>query len=148
MEDKLVWEWLCQRWASGAFKDDVTPNLVAFYKEKHWSRQKEKFINAIVEHNYNLVVEKLNEKDPDEEIEEVATSIFKDILGYKFGYAKGLAHSVIPNRFPSMQKNKAFVCLVKENEWNKTCAEMYKSKLDQIMGQMAAMRRNFSEYEK
>lgn len=38
--------------------------------------------------------------------------------------------------------------LVEENERHKSDAEMYKSKLDNMMGEIKAMRRGFSEYEK
>ncbi|XP_040986324.1 uncharacterized protein LOC121234450 [Juglans microcarpa x Juglans regia] len=44
-----VWEWLCERWASGTFK--------------------------------NLMVERLNEKDSEENVDEVATFVFKEVLG-------------------------------------------------------------------
>ncbi|KAF5476999.1 hypothetical protein F2P56_003678 [Juglans regia] len=42
-------------------KRETTPNMVAFYKETHWSRLKGKFINATTENNYNLMVEKYEE---------------------------------------------------------------------------------------
>lgn len=129
-------------------KRETAPNMVAFYKETHWSRLKGKFINATTENNYNLMVEKLKEKDPEEDVDEVAAAVFKDVLGFRSGYAQGMGHMVIPDPSPSMKKSKAFVRLAEENERNKTCAEMYKSKLDSLMSDMAGLRREFSECEK
>ncbi|XP_035542074.1 uncharacterized protein LOC109007460 [Juglans regia] len=96
----------------------------------------------------NIMVERLNEKDPDEDYEEAAADIVKDVLGFKSGYAQGMGHMVIPDPSPSMKKNKAYMRLAEENERNKGEAEMYKARLDQMMADIVAMRRNFSEYEK
>ncbi|KAF5450450.1 hypothetical protein F2P56_030804 [Juglans regia] len=130
-------------------KRETTPNLVAFYKEVHWSRKKGKFINATSEHNYNLMVEKLNEREPDEDDSDVdaAEEVFKEVLGQKSGYAQGLGHAVIPEPSPSMRKNKDFVRLFEENEKNKAAAEKVTVHLESLLDGMAAMRKNFYEYE-
>ncbi|KAG2676695.1 hypothetical protein I3760_12G065300 [Carya illinoinensis] len=120
-----VWEWLCERWASGAFKErsrrntnnrkkqkvrhtggrksfvrlmeemgEEAPNMIEFYKQTHWSREKGKFINA---------AKRLNEKGTKEDQDDDATAdVFKEVLGYKSGYALGLGHSVIPEPSPFM----------------------------------------------
>ncbi|XP_040994522.1 uncharacterized protein LOC121241018 [Juglans microcarpa x Juglans regia] len=175
-----VWEWLCDRWASGKFKEqsrrntnnrkkqkvkhtggrksfvrimeengEEAPNMIAFYKETHWSKEKGKFINAASEHNYNLMVERLNEKETEEAQDtDVAADVFKEVLGYKSGYAQGQGHSVIPEPSPFMQKNKAFKRLAEENVRNKTFANIYKTQLESILGDMADLRKQFSEHEK
>ncbi|KAG6725763.1 hypothetical protein I3842_02G047500 [Carya illinoinensis] len=175
-----VWEWLCERWASGAFKErsrrntnnrkkqkvrhtggrksfvrlmeergEEAPNLIEFYKQTHWSREKGKFINAASEFNYNLMLERLNEKGTEEDQDDDATAdVFKEVLGYKFGYALGLGHSVIPEPSPFMQKNKTFKRLAEENERNKTCANHYKTQLESLLGEMADLRKQFSEHDR
>lgn len=63
---------------------------------------------------YNLMIEKLNEKDSKEDENDAATSIFKEVLGFIFGYAQGTEHSIIHKPSPLIQKNKAFVRLTQE----------------------------------
>ncbi|KAF5459570.1 hypothetical protein F2P56_019509 [Juglans regia] len=55
----------------------------------------------------NIMVKRLNEKDPEEDYDEAAANIFKDVLGFKSGYAQGMGHMVISDPSPSMKKNKA-----------------------------------------
>lgn len=50
------------------------------------------------------MVEKLNGKDSEVDVDEAAAFIFKEVLGFRSGYAQGLGHSVIPKPPPSMQK--------------------------------------------
>ncbi|XP_040998191.1 uncharacterized protein LOC121244238 [Juglans microcarpa x Juglans regia] len=86
-------------------KRETTPNLVAFYKEVYWSRKKGKFINATSKHNYNLMVEKLNEKEPDEDEDDAdaAEEVFKKVLGQKSGNAQDISSYVLaPDNLSSM----------------------------------------------
>ncbi|KAG6730730.1 hypothetical protein I3842_01G095100 [Carya illinoinensis] len=94
------------------------------------------------------MVERLGEKESKEDVEEVAETIFKDVLGHRSGYAVGMGHMVIPDPSPLMKKSRAFIRLSKENQRNKSDAEMYKSKLDAMMTDIEALKKNFSEHEK
>ncbi|KAG2726288.1 hypothetical protein I3760_01G105500 [Carya illinoinensis] len=94
------------------------------------------------------MVERLAEKDSEEDVVEAAESIFKEVLGQRSGYAQGMGHMVIPDPSPTMKNSRAFIRLAEENQRHKSEAEMYKSKLDQMMGDIAALRQNFSEHEK
>ncbi|XP_042950195.1 uncharacterized protein LOC122282303 [Carya illinoinensis] len=68
-------------------------NMIEFYKETHWSNEKGKFINAASEHNYNLMLKRLNEKETEEDVQEAAGDVFKEVLGFKFGYkCQGIHH--------------------------------------------------------
>ncbi|KAF5457559.1 hypothetical protein F2P56_021652 [Juglans regia] len=96
----------------------------------------------------NLMVERLGEKESEEDVEEAADTIFKEVLGQKSGYAVGMGHMVIPDPSPSTKKSRAFIRLSEENDRNKSDAEMYKSKLDKMMGDIEALKKNFSEHEK
>ncbi|KAG2664953.1 hypothetical protein I3760_16G106700 [Carya illinoinensis] len=168
--EKNVWEKLCEYWASEKSmrnssyrsklkvkhtggrksfirileeKQEAALNMVAFYKQTHWSTRKGKWINAATEHNYRLA-----EKDSEEDIEEAAESVFKEVLGNRPGYAVGRGHMVIPDPSPSMKNSRAYIRLSEENAWNKTEAEMYKAKLDSMLGDIVELRKNFSEHEK
>ncbi|KAG2675739.1 hypothetical protein I3760_12G020000 [Carya illinoinensis] len=129
-------------------KSGEAPNMIAFYKETHWSREKGKWINAAAEHNYNLMIERLNEAESEENGDEAAAEVFKEVLGFKSGYAQGLGHSVIPDPSPSLKKNKAFIRLAEENERIKNSSDNYKTQLERILGDMAALRNAFSEHDK
>lgn len=100
------------------------------------------------------MVEKLNEKGSEVAIDEATASVFKEVLGFRFGYAQGLGRSVIPEPSPSMQKNKAFVRMSEKNKKNKTCADIYRTQLETLMDVMRkyffedGMRNDFSEYGK
>ncbi|KAF5451782.1 hypothetical protein F2P56_026855 [Juglans regia] len=146
MVPKPVWELLCERWASRTFKEKPRKNTINRQKLRvnHTSGRKS-FVRILEEKN--LMLERLNEKDSEEDVDEAAAEIFKDVLGFKSGYASGMGHMVIPEPSPSMKKNKAFMRLAEENEQNKSDAEMYKSKIEQ-MADIVAMKRNFYEYEK
>ncbi|KAF5477533.1 hypothetical protein F2P56_004165 [Juglans regia] len=78
-----------------------------------WQSQCERWASGTFK---NLMVEKLKEKDPEEDVDEVAAAVFKDVLGFRSGYAQGMGHMVIPDPSPSMKESKAFVRLAEENE--------------------------------
>ncbi|XP_042964368.1 uncharacterized protein LOC122298612 [Carya illinoinensis] len=96
-------------------KREAALNMVAFYRQTHWSTRKGKWINAATEHNYNLMMERLAEKESEEDIEEAAESVFKEVLGNRPGYAVGRGHMVIPDPSPSMKNSRAYIRLSEEN---------------------------------
>lgn len=63
-------------------------------------------LDILIDYLQNHMIERLNEMETDENINEAAASIFKEVVGFKSGYAQGLGHSVILEPFPSLQKNK------------------------------------------
>lgn len=94
------------------------------------------------------MMERLVEKESEEDVDEAADTIFKEVLGNRIGYAVGMGHMVIPDPSPSMKKSRAFIRLSKENQRNKSDTKMYKSKLDAMMGDIVELKKNFSEHEK
>ncbi|XP_042975529.1 uncharacterized protein LOC122307003 isoform X2 [Carya illinoinensis] len=124
------------------------PNLVAFYKEVHWSKKKSRFITETAEHNYNLMVERLNERDLNENIDEAANAVFKEVLGQRSGYARGLGYSVTPESSLSLRNNKDYQRISEENEKNKNRADLYKSKLEALKTGLLEFRKWFQDYEK
>lgn len=78
----------------------------------------------------------MNENETSDDLHEASLLVFKEKLGFKTGYAQGMGHMVIPEPLPSMQKNKAFVCMVEENERNKNSNENSKTQLEKMAGEM------------
>lgn len=89
------------------------------------------------------MVENLNEKYSKEDVDDAFAFIFKDMLGFISGYAKGMWYSVIPKPSPSMYKNNAFLRLASENKMNKTCADIYRTQLESLMGDISFVRKDF-----
>lgn len=78
----------------------------------------------------NKMIEKLNDLKPKERTDEVANIIFKEMLGYRSGYTKGLSGFVIPK--PTSSKMLAQVeHLVHKNDRHKNLATQYKIELDE-----------------
>ncbi|KAG2680007.1 hypothetical protein I3760_11G078000 [Carya illinoinensis] len=129
-------------------KHEQAPNLVAFYKEVHWSKKKGRFISETAEHNYNLMVERLNERDLDENVDEAANAVFKEVLGQRSGYARGLGYSVTPEPSLSLRNNRDYQRISKENEKNKINADLYKSQLEALKTELHEFRSQFQDFEK
>ncbi|XP_042963674.1 uncharacterized protein LOC122297630 [Carya illinoinensis] len=133
--EQTVWEWLCNRWGSDSFKKmsrqnkenrakqmvnhtsgrtsfvvlmerKKDKNMIDFYKDVHWSNKKGRFITPTTEDNYNQMVEKMNAKEPDTRTDEAAANIFREVLGHRPGYSRGMGHSVMPEspKVPGIQK--------------------------------------------
>ncbi|XP_042957265.1 uncharacterized protein LOC122292810 isoform X2 [Carya illinoinensis] len=100
--------------------NEQDPNLIRFYKEVHWSRKKGCFITDTAEHNYKLMLERLDETEVNtENNNEKCNAAFKEVLGHRSGYAKELGHSVIPEPSIALHKNRDYLRIVEENERNK-----------------------------
>ncbi|XP_035546471.1 uncharacterized protein LOC118348581 [Juglans regia] len=95
-----------------------------------------------------MMVERLNEMEPDENMDDAANAVFRDVLGHQSGYARGLGHLVIPDPSPSLLKNREFQRINEENEKNKAEAQGLKTELDAFKRDMAAMRAHFLDVEK
>ncbi|KAG2685988.1 hypothetical protein I3760_10G153600 [Carya illinoinensis] len=128
--------------------NEQAPNLVAFYKEVHWSKKKGGFITNTAEQNYNLMLERMNETELDGNMDETANAVFKEVLGYRPGYATGLGHSVIPEPSPSLLNNRNYQRVVEENEKNKNEANLYKNQLEALRSDLLEFKNQFKDYEK
>ncbi|XP_042991353.1 uncharacterized protein LOC122318221 [Carya illinoinensis] len=106
-------------------------NLVNFYKETHWSKKKGTFVTPMTETYYNTMCEKLYEIQPEECTDEAAKTIFRDVLGHRSGYTRGLGGSVITETRPSAMLAQ-LEHLGQENEKHKNEALMYKTELDEM----------------
>ncbi|KAG7945405.1 hypothetical protein I3843_03G242000 [Carya illinoinensis] len=128
--------------------NEEDPNLIQFYREVHWSRKKGCFITGQAEQNYKLMLERLDETEVNtENNNEKCNAAFKEVLGYKAGYATGLGHSVIPEASIALRKNRDYVRIVEENERNKNEAHMYKSQLEVLRDELHSFKNQFKDYQ-
>ncbi|XP_040987080.1 uncharacterized protein LOC121234974 isoform X4 [Juglans microcarpa x Juglans regia] len=79
----------------------------------------------------NTMIEKLHEMEPEKRTDEAANIIFRDVLGHRSGYARGLGGSVIPEPRPSSMSAQV-EHLAQENDKHKNEAMMYKTELDDL----------------
>ncbi|KAF5443098.1 hypothetical protein F2P56_035686 [Juglans regia] len=129
--------------------NEQVPNLIAFYKEAHWSRKKGRFITDTAEKNYNLMLERLDETEIDAgNRDEASNAAFKEVLGFRSGYATGLGHSVVPEPSPYMRNNRDYQRIVEENEKNKNDVNLYKSQLEAVRADLLEFKNQFKDYER
>ncbi|KAF5458749.1 hypothetical protein F2P56_022756 [Juglans regia] len=129
-------------------KREQAPNYVAFYKEVHCSTRNGKFITEAAEHNYNMMLERMNEMEPEDNTDDNANAVFKEVLGTRSGYVRGLGHLVLPEPSQSLLSNREFERLREENEKNKAEAEGFKKKFETFMIDLEKMKACFSECDK
>ncbi|XP_042982960.1 uncharacterized protein LOC122312424 isoform X2 [Carya illinoinensis] len=77
-------------------KRATTTNLVEFYKGSHWSKKNGKFVTSATKNTYNEMVSKMDGLEPDQRNDEAASIVFREVLGHRPGYARGLGEMVIP----------------------------------------------------
>ncbi|XP_042974295.1 uncharacterized protein LOC122305834 [Carya illinoinensis] len=94
------------------------------------------------------MLERLDETEVNtENNNEKCNAAFKEVLGYKAGYATGLGHSVIPEASIALRKNRDYVRIVEENERNKNEAHMYKSQLEVLRDELHSFKNQFKDYQ-
>ncbi|KAF5457951.1 hypothetical protein F2P56_022022 [Juglans regia] len=169
--EQPVWEWLCRRWKMSSqnkenrHKQKVNHtsgrtsfvvlmerkkdrNLIDFYKDAHWSIKKGRFITPTTEENYNKMVSMMNAKEVECRTDEAAAVIFREVLGHRSGYSRGLGHSVLPEKSTENGvPNEEYERLAEENQQNRKNAEYYQNRVIEIEGGFAAMRNHMEEYE-
>ncbi|KAF5442606.1 hypothetical protein F2P56_035246 [Juglans regia] len=151
--DPIVWVKLCGRWGSDAFKRTENGNLVDFYKETRWSKKKNKFVTDTTEETYKEMQGRLDGLGPEERSDEAATTVFREVLGHRPGYARGLGEIAIPESSRQRDKvqmqqylskvekhKKDFEQYKKDVEQYKKDAEAYKCQLDEMRTEMRALR--------
>ncbi|KAF5465369.1 hypothetical protein F2P56_015382 [Juglans regia] len=81
------------RWSDvpQAHKDELIDRV----RETHWSKKNDKFVTPTTEDVYDMVG-KLDTLEPEKQTDEIATGVFKEVLGHRPGYARGLGEMVIP----------------------------------------------------
>ncbi|XP_042972229.1 uncharacterized protein LOC122304190 [Carya illinoinensis] len=121
-------------------------NLVDFYKETRWSKKKNKFVTDATEETYKEMQGRLDGLEPEQRNDEAAATVFREVLGHRPGYARGLGEMVIPesSRQRDQVKMQCYMSEIerhkKDAEQHKKDAEEYKSQLDEMRSEMRALR--------
>ncbi|XP_042975470.1 uncharacterized protein LOC122306951 [Carya illinoinensis] len=121
-------------------------NLVDFYKETRWSKKKNKFVTDATEETYKEMTGRLDGLEPEQRNDEAAATVFREVLGHRPGYARGLGEMVIPesSRQRDQVKMQCYLSEIerhkKDSEQHKKDAEAYKSQLDEMRSEMRALR--------
>ncbi|XP_042958209.1 uncharacterized protein LOC122293818 [Carya illinoinensis] len=121
-------------------------NLVDFYKETRWSKKKNKFVTDATEEHYKEMQGRLDGLEPEERSGEAAATVFREVLGHRPGYARGLGEMVIPesSRQRDQVKMQCYQSEIerykKDAEQHKKDAEDYKSQLDEMRSEVRALR--------
>ncbi|KAG7986809.1 hypothetical protein I3843_03G100500 [Carya illinoinensis] len=94
------------------------------------------------------MVQLMNSKEPKACTDEAAARIFREVLGHRSGYSRGMGHSVMPESTKvSGVSCEEYERLVEENEANRKNAAYYQGWLEDIEGAFAAMREHMRDYE-
>ncbi|XP_041025145.1 uncharacterized protein LOC121265544 [Juglans microcarpa x Juglans regia] len=127
--------------------------LVEFYKETHWSKKNGKFVTSATEDTYKKMVSKLDDIEPEQRTDKAAASVFREILGHRPGYARGLGEMVIPEstRQRDREREKEYLALIEQHKKDadnykkdadnyKKDALSYKTQLEEMRDEMRALR--------
>ncbi|XP_041001451.1 uncharacterized protein LOC121247164 [Juglans microcarpa x Juglans regia] len=122
-------------------------NLVDFYKDVRWSKKKNQFVTSTTEDLYKEMVGKMDELEPEQSTNEAAASIFREVLGSRPGYARGLGEMVIPESTKQAESERwtEYAAAV---ERHKKEADSYKSQLEELRGDVRLLLERQLEYEK
>ncbi|XP_041026901.1 uncharacterized protein LOC121267090 [Juglans microcarpa x Juglans regia] len=122
-------------------------NLVDFYKETHWSKKKDKFVTPATEDIYKDMVGKLDNLEPDKRTDEAAAGVFREVLGRRPGYARGMGEMVIPEstRKHSLAREKEYIALI---EKHKKEAEASKIEMASMKANMEVMMEKQNETDR
>ncbi|XP_040994346.1 uncharacterized protein LOC121240888 [Juglans microcarpa x Juglans regia] len=96
----------------------------------------------------NQMVQLMNAKAPEARTDEAAACIFREVLGHRLGYSRGLGNSVMPESIKvAGVSNEEYERLAEENEENRKNAEYYRSRVEEIEGGFKMMREHMRDYE-
>lgn len=71
-------------------------NMVEFYKTTRWSKKKNMFETESAEETYKRMQSRLDVLELEQHTDEAASTVFREVLGHRPGYARGLGEMVIP----------------------------------------------------
>ncbi|XP_042940150.1 uncharacterized protein LOC122275235 [Carya illinoinensis] len=128
-------------------RSESDEHLIDFFKEVRWSKKKGKFVTPATEEKHNEMVAKYFKLEPEKQTKDVAASIFREVLGHRPGYARGLGEMVIPE---SSRQNTAekFAALTERAERHEKDAEYYKNQLEELRGNVEKVLAKQAEYDK
>ncbi|XP_035539745.1 uncharacterized protein LOC118344058 [Juglans regia] len=122
-------------------------NLVDFFKEVRWSKKNDKFVTPMTEEKYNEMVAKMAELEPEKRTKEAAATIFKEVLGHRPGYVRGLGEMVIPES-SRQSTNARIVELTERAERSEKETAHYKTLHDDLRANVMLLMEKQDKYDK
>ncbi|XP_042985669.1 uncharacterized protein LOC122314255 [Carya illinoinensis] len=142
-------------------KRAANADLVEFYKETHWSKKTGKVVTEATEATYKEMVERLDGLEPEQRTNEAAATVFREVLGSRPGYSRGLGEMVIPDstRQRDREREKEYLAMIekhkqdadnykKDAENYRKDAEGYKTQLEAIEDEVMRLRERQNETDK
>ncbi|KAF5475855.1 hypothetical protein F2P56_007617 [Juglans regia] len=125
---------------------ETEPNLIDFFKDVRWSKKKGKFVTPMTEEHYNLMVAKLDQLEPENRTKEAAAEIFREVLGHRPGYVRGLGEMVMPKS--SKDNTEEWITkLAAAAEKHEKDTQYYKSLLDELRGDVRVLLEKQAKYD-
>ncbi|XP_035540948.1 uncharacterized protein LOC108989616 [Juglans regia] len=135
-------------------KRATNANLVEFYKETRWSKKNGRFVTPAAEDTYKEMVGKMDGLEPEQRTDEAAASVFREVLGQRPGYARGLGEMVIPEstRQRDREREREYLALIekhkKDADNDKKDADNYKTQLEEVRDELRELRERQNETDK
>ncbi|KAF5471716.1 hypothetical protein F2P56_008489 [Juglans regia] len=107
----------------------------------------DKFVTPTTEDIHKSMVSKMDELEPSQRTEEAVATIFREVLGSRSGYARGLGEMVIPEttRVRDRERDQRYLDLVAKH---KRDAEMHKAEIDGMKANMNRVLERQNEMER
>ncbi|XP_042960974.1 uncharacterized protein LOC122295785 [Carya illinoinensis] len=119
--------------------------VVDFFKEVRWSKKKDKFVTPMMEKQYNKMAANMSKLEPEKQTKEAAMTIFKEVLGQRSGYVRGLGEMVIPES--SRQATDAQIAeLTERAERHEKEAADYKGQLDDLRENVMLLQAKYDKF--
>ncbi|XP_035549598.1 uncharacterized protein LOC118349385 [Juglans regia] len=122
-------------------------NLVDFFKEVRWSKKNDKFVTPMTEEKYNEMAAKMAKLEPEKRTKEAAATIFKEVLGHRPGYVRGLGEMVIPES-SRQSTNARIVELTERAERSEKETAHYKTLHDDLRANVMLLMEKQDKYDK
>ncbi|XP_040998793.1 uncharacterized protein LOC121244686 [Juglans microcarpa x Juglans regia] len=135
-------------------KRATNANLVEFYKETRWSKKNGRFVTTAAEDTYKEMIGKMDGLAPEQRTDEAAASVFREVLGQRPGYARGLGEMVIPEstRQRDREREREYLALIEKHKKDadnyKKDAEVYKTQLDEVKDELRELHERQNETDK
>ncbi|XP_042969139.1 uncharacterized protein LOC122301833 [Carya illinoinensis] len=121
--------------------------VVDFFKEVRWSKKKDKFVTPMTEKQYNKMAANMSKLEPEKQTKEAAMTIFKEVLGQRSGYVRGLGEMIIPES--SRQATDAQIAeLTERAERHEKEAADYKRQLDDLRENVMLLQAKYDKFIK
>ncbi|XP_041025373.1 uncharacterized protein LOC121265768 [Juglans microcarpa x Juglans regia] len=153
MVNDKVWVKLCERWGTDNFKKISAQNRENRNRQtvNHTTGRKS-FVRMLEEKKE--MIGKMDGLAPEQRTDEAAASVFREVLGQRPGYARGLGEMVIPKstRQRDREREREYLALIEKHKKDadnyKKDAEVYKTQLDEVKDELRELHERQNETDK